>query len=515
MEFKWSGDNDGAGGGGGGGSPYFIDPVDTFADLPGSAPEGTLVLVKDEDALYERRTGAWVLFIDPSEVQDQIDGLDDRLVIAEDDIIRLNDLIIAEYVNNNTKGQPNGVASLDANGLVPSAQIPPIAITDTFVVASQAAQTALTAQKGDVAVRTDLNKSYILRSEPASTFSNWQELLTPTDTVLSVNAQTGVVSLDTDDVLEGTNQYFTAERAQDAVFNAIPSSATISSVYDDAGNTLFLDVVQSGININNTSGTLSIAKGGTGQTTKTEAFDALSPTTSKGDLIVSNGTDNVRQAVGTNGYALVANSATASGLEYVPVVTNPMTTLGDTLYGASAGAPTRLAGTTSVDRKVLTQVGNGTVSAPPVWSDDIATSLAYGRVRGGNVPSNATGAAVAINMLGYTLSNTYSGITILTTATNLSNISVTPGIFLVTASGSGNKGTATDIVASLSFVSGAAGTILGNNSAKFYNTVDGGAGFSWTCLVRVTASGAIALNAVTTTANATSHMGSIAIATLG
>lgn len=90
------------------------------------------------------------------------------------------------------------------------------------------------------------------------------------------------------------------------------------------------------------TGTLPIGNGGTGQTTQTNAFDALAPTTTKGDLIAHNGTDNIRVPVGTNGYAVVADSAQASGLNYANVVTNPMTTAGDMIYGGAAGVPTRL-----------------------------------------------------------------------------------------------------------------------------------------------------------------------------
>lgn len=91
------------------------------------------------------------------------------------------------------KGAANGVATLDSGGKVPQAQLPLVAITNTFVVASQAAMLALTAEEGDVAVRTDLNKSFILTATPASTLGNWQELLTPTDLVLSVFGRTGAV----------------------------------------------------------------------------------------------------------------------------------------------------------------------------------------------------------------------------------------------------------------------------------------------------------------------------------
>jgi hypothetical protein len=65
------------------------------------------------------------------------------------------------------------------------------------------------------------------------------------------------------------------------------------------------------------TGTLPIANGGTGQTAQTAAFDALAPTTTKGDLIVHNGTDNIRVAVGgTNGHVLTADSAESSGVKW-------------------------------------------------------------------------------------------------------------------------------------------------------------------------------------------------------
>jgi len=74
-------------------------------------------------------------------------------------------------------GQPSGVASLDSGGKVPSSQLPALAITDTFVVASQAAMLALSAQQGDVAVRTDLgNEGFILTTSDPTTLANWQAI---------------------------------------------------------------------------------------------------------------------------------------------------------------------------------------------------------------------------------------------------------------------------------------------------------------------------------------------------
>ena len=87
------------------------------------------------------------------------------------------------------------VPVLDSNGKLSTSVLPAIAVTDTFVVSSEAAMLALTAQVGDIAVRTDLNKSFILQTADASVLSHWQELLTPTDSVTSVNGQTGAVTL--------------------------------------------------------------------------------------------------------------------------------------------------------------------------------------------------------------------------------------------------------------------------------------------------------------------------------
>lgn len=103
-------------------------------------------------------------------------------------------------INTSQIGVAGGVASLDAGSKVPANQLPAIAITDTFVVASQAAMLALTAETGDVAVRTDVSKSFILKAMPASTLANWQELLTPTGTsgtVTSVGVSGGSTGLTT------------------------------------------------------------------------------------------------------------------------------------------------------------------------------------------------------------------------------------------------------------------------------------------------------------------------------
>jgi hypothetical protein len=96
----------------------------------------------------------------------------------------------------NQKGVPNGVASLNAQGIIPSSQLPPVTLSSTSVVGSDAAMTALSnATVGSIAVRTDVNKNYVLSALPASTLGNWIELLTPAAPVQAVNGYTGSVNL--------------------------------------------------------------------------------------------------------------------------------------------------------------------------------------------------------------------------------------------------------------------------------------------------------------------------------
>ena len=97
--------------------------------------------------------------------------------------------------SKNTGVASGQVPLIGSDGKLDPTIMPAIAISDTFVVNSQTAMLALTAEVGDICVRTDLNKSFILKIAGASILANWQELLTPSDKVQSVNGMTGAVTL--------------------------------------------------------------------------------------------------------------------------------------------------------------------------------------------------------------------------------------------------------------------------------------------------------------------------------
>lgn len=162
------------------------------------------------------------------------------------------------------KAVANGLATLDANGKVPTDQLNPIELNNTFVVTNSSDLSALLAAVGDIAVVTGENKTYVLKELPASSLANWVELLTPAS-VLSVNSHTGVVTLSTSDIGEGSNLYFTNERSDDRVGALINDGIGIYKTYDDVNNTLTLNINESLLNVNNLGGfPLSAAKGGTG-----------------------------------------------------------------------------------------------------------------------------------------------------------------------------------------------------------------------------------------------------------
>jgi hypothetical protein len=97
----------------------------------------------------------------------------------------------------NTGTTSGTIPILGSGGLLNTSVLPPLAIGATRVVASQAAMLALVVEEGDIACRSDLNKSFRLTTNSPSTLADWQELLVSGESpVQSVCGKIGVVLLD-------------------------------------------------------------------------------------------------------------------------------------------------------------------------------------------------------------------------------------------------------------------------------------------------------------------------------
>lgn len=124
------------------------------------------------------------------------------------------------------KGAAGGVATLDANGKLQTAQVPAIAITSVYSCTTLAARDAITAEEGDVAVvdndGTGNPRSYIWGGY------SWKELKSAL-TVLSVAGKTGNVTLSVGDV----------SGAAPVASPSFTGSAAVSAASGDA--TLFLE----------------------------------------------------------------------------------------------------------------------------------------------------------------------------------------------------------------------------------------------------------------------------------
>ena len=145
---------------------------------------------------------------------------------------KITDLGTAALLN--TGEQVGNVVVVDADGKIADGLIPKIAISNVYQVDSEDAMIGLTAEEGDIAIRSDLPATFILKNNDPTLAENWVQLATPTDTVLSVNGKTGTVVLTTSDVAEGTNLYYTEERATQNFNTNIAKTA--STALSDGAN---------------------------------------------------------------------------------------------------------------------------------------------------------------------------------------------------------------------------------------------------------------------------------------
>ena len=138
---------------------------------------------------------------------------------------------------------------------------------------------------------------------------------------------------------------------------AITESATGS------GTKSFIDCQLGGVVKFNVSKTGVIT--GDGSLITNIPYSALTSTPTI-DTLVPSQTGNSGKFLTTNGSAVSWGTV----ISY----SDPLSTLGDTLY-RDVSSTTRLAGNTTTTKKYLSQTGNGTISAAPIWSQPAASEL--------------------------------------------------------------------------------------------------------------------------------------------
>jgi hypothetical protein len=142
------------------------------------------------------------------------------------------------------------------------------------------------------------------------------------------------------------------------------------------------------------TGALPIANGGTGQTTQTAAFDALSPATTKGDLIVHDGTNDIRLPVGTNNFVLTADSTQASGVKWAAGGGGGLSDPGANGVVVRTSLNTTTARTITAGTGISVSNGDGTAGNPTITNSGMLLSgdqtASGNKTFSGEIRSNAT-----------------------------------------------------------------------------------------------------------------------------
>ena len=168
RRVTWGGNS-----GGGGGGSGAVDSVNSRT--------GAVVLTKSDVGLSNVNNTSDVnkpvSTAQQAALDEKVDSVNGQTGVA---VLDKTDVGLSNVDNTSDANKPVSTAqqtALDAKadlvgGLVPTAQIPAIAISEVFTVADQAAMLALTAQRGDMALRPDNGHRYVLSSDSPTTLAD-------------------------------------------------------------------------------------------------------------------------------------------------------------------------------------------------------------------------------------------------------------------------------------------------------------------------------------------------------
>jgi hypothetical protein len=305
-------------------------------------------------------------------------------------------------IPSSQKGAANGVATLDGSGLVPSTQLP--SFVDDVLEYANLASFPVTGTAGKIYVTTDNNKTY-----------RWSGSV-----YIEISASPG----STDAVTEGTtNLYFTNARARSAIsvsgsLGYNPSTGVISytqptnisSFSNDSGyatqsyvsnNFQVLDADLTAIaGISSTSGLLRKTASNTWSLDTNSYLTGNQTITFSGDASGS-GSTSVSLTLNT-----VSPTKGGTGLTSY--------TVGDLIYSSSSNTLAKLAGNSSTSKLFLTQTGNGSTSAAPIWA--VVTKADVGLNSVENTALSTWSGSMNISTLGSISIGTWNATTIAVSA---------------------------------------------------------------------------------------------------
>ena len=116
----------------------------------------------------------------------------------------------------NTGTAAGNVVVVESDGKINTSLLPTIRVVDVKEFTTVAQMLAWSeADEGDIAVVNLATgvEVYILKGDTPSEIDSWIRLNIPTGAVITVNGQSGVVTLTTSNIAEGTNLYYTEARA--------------------------------------------------------------------------------------------------------------------------------------------------------------------------------------------------------------------------------------------------------------------------------------------------------------
>ena len=296
--------------------------------------------------------------------------------------------------------------------------------------------------------------------------STWQKI-DQTNLVSSVNGQVGVVSIAYADIagaIPTWNQNTTgnAATATNVAYSGL--TGTVPTWNQNTTGTA-----------DNVTGVVAIANGGSGQTTASAAFNALSPITATGDLILGTGVNTAsRLAIGSNGYLLSSDGTTASwqpapaggvttfdagttGLTPATATTGVISLAGTLVVGNGGTGATTLTGyVKGAGTSALTAsstIPNTDVTGLGTMSTQNANSVA---VTGGAIDGTTIGATTASTGAFTTVSASGVITSTVTTGTAPFTVASTTQVANLNAATAGTAGSATTATTATNLAGGAA-----------------------------------------------------------